>query len=266
MNYYNKSKKYSRMFYKATGYKNPMKKGKLSSTRITRQLPKLARDINILKSIINSEKKRLTLSNRDMNIGQLANATGSGHWLIDMTPNPSQGLGYQNKIGSSIKLHSTHFDFQFTGQTSTISAIKLKIEVIKVEGLPYSNVQDIMGKYILPNNFLTGGSIYDVSSARDPDYFKNFRVLKRRYITLPADQMTGDVPLRQVSMGLKYKNHHVRNNDNDPTLSQGQILILITADRGNAGSVLSTVGGAAITTPNTGVRFGYDITHYFYDN
>lgn len=266
MNYYNKSKKYSRMFYKATGYKNPFKKGKLSSSRITKQLPKLARDINMLKTIINSEKKRLTLSNRDMNFAQLANSTGSGHWLLDMTPNPSQGLGYQNKIGSSIKLHSTHFDFQFTGQVSTVSAIKIKIEVIQVVGQPFSNVQDIMGKYIMPNNFITGATIYDVSSARDPDYFKNFRVLKRKYVILPEDQMTGDVPLRQISMGLKYKNHHVRNNDNDPTLSQGQILLLITADRGNAGTITSTAQGAAIQAANTGVKFGYDITHYFYDN
>lgn len=230
------------------------------------RISNMVRDINTLKSMVNSEKKRITLTNRNMNMGQLANATGSGHWLLDITPNPTQGVGYQNKTGASIKLHATHIDFQFAGQASTVSGMKIKIEIIKVVGQPWSNVQDIMGKYILPNNFITGATVYDMSSARDPDYFRNYVVVSRRYVYLPADQMTGDVPLKQISMGIKYKNHHVRNNDNDPTLSQGQLLMLITADRGNAGATASTATGAAITAPNTGATFGYDITHYFYDN
>lgn len=230
------------------------------------KLATMARDINLLRSMVNSEKKRINLTNRNMNMGQVANATGSGHWLLDITPNPTQGTGFQNKTGSSIKLHSTHFDFQFAGQSSTISGMKIKIEIIKVVGQPWSNVQDIMGKYILPNNFITGATVYDMSSPRDPDYFRNYVVVARKYVYLPADQMTGDVPLKQISMGIKYKNHHVRNNDNDPTLSQGQLLMLITADRGNGGTVASTATGVAITAPNTGATFGYDITHYFYDN
>lgn len=264
MNYYNKSKKFSRKFYKATGYKNPFKKGRLSTSRITRQLPKLAADINILKSMINSEKKRITVANNNLGIGQVAN-NNSGHFLLDITPNPTQGSGFNQKTGSSIKLHATHFDFQFSGQTNTVSGIKIRIDIIKVIGQPFSTVSDILGKFVVPNSFLSG-SIYDINSNRDPDYFRNFRILKTKYVYLQPDQTTGDIVVKQCSLGLKYKNHHVRNNDNDPTLSQGQILLMIRADRGNSGGSVSTITGIPITQAATGATFAYEYTHYFYDN
>ena len=46
------TKKYARKFYKTTGLVNPVKKGRISTTR-------LAKDVSILKGIINSEKFRL---------------------------------------------------------------------------------------------------------------------------------------------------------------------------------------------------------------
>lgn len=240
-------------YFKGKGYGNP----KLST---------MARDINLLRSMVNSEKKRINISNRNLSVGQVSNATGSGHFLLDITPNPTQGTGYQNKTGSSIKLHSTHIDFQFSGQASTISGMRLKIEIVKVVGQPFSTMSDVMGKFILPNNFITGGTVYDMSSSRDPDYFRNYVVIARKFAYLPPDQLTGDVPLKQVSMGIKYKNHHVRNNDNDPTLSSGQIFMLITADRGNNGGSASTLTGIAVSAAATGATLAYDIAHYFYDN
>lgn len=240
-------------YFKGKGYSRP----KLST---------MVRDINTLKTMLNSEKKRIELNGRNLGVGQLANATGSGHYLLDITPNPSQGVGFNNKTGNSIKLHSSHFDFQFSGQANTASAIRLKIQVVKVIGQPFTTMSDVMGRFVLSNNFITGGTIYDINSNRDPDYFKNFRVLKTMYTTLPADQTGTDTPVKQVSMGIKYRNFHIRNNDNDPTLSMGQIFILITADRGNIGGTASTVTGAPVLGPATGATYAYNIVHYFYDN
>lgn len=260
------SRKLARKVYKATGYQNPMKKGKLSSSRVMKQIPRMLTDLSMLKAMVNAEKKRIITSSTNQLVAQVSGAAGSGHYIVDVTPNPTQGAGFNQKSGSSIKWHSSHYDFQVIGQASCVAGVTLKMEWVQVTGLPYSTLNDIFGKYILANQFISGGATYDINSNRDPDYFKNFKVLKKQYVTLRPDVITGDVPVKQLSLGLKLKNHHVRNNDNDPTLSMGQVFLLITANTGNWGSVASTLTGVSNATPLTGASFSYIRTDYFYDN
>lgn len=259
-------KRLGRRVYKATGYQNPMKKGVLSTSRITKQVPKMLSDISMLKGIINSEKKRIELTSTNQIVGQI-NGNSSGHFLADLTPNVQQGVGFNQKTGNSFKWVSSHLDFQFITQTAQNQPIKLKIEIVKVVGLPYTNVSDVLSKYIEPTSFIVGNSVYDIHSPRDPDYFKNFVVLKRKYVTIPVDQINNQIQFKRVSVGLKLKKHHVRTNNNDPTVSMGQVFMLITADSGNCNN--ATVGGftGVITNAiNTGVTFNSEWTHYFYDN
>jgi hypothetical protein len=199
------------------------------------------------------------------------NGNASGHWLIDITPTPSQGVGFENKTGNQFKLTGSHYDFQFEGQSNTTSGIKIKIEIIQVVGQPYSTVSDIMGRYITNTKFVrtSGGAVanvYDMNSDRDQDYFTNFRVLKRKFVYLKNDDLTGEVVVNRVKFGMKYKNFHVRTNDNDPNLSRGQILMLITADRGNISATPSTNTGIPVAGAFTGASFQYENIHYFVDN
>ena len=159
---------------------------------------------------------------------------------------------------------SAHYDFQFFGQTSNVSGMRIKMEWIQVIGQPFSAVTDILGKYIVTNTFLSG-SIYDINSNRNPDYFKNYRVVRRKYVKLEPDSISGEINFRQVSVGLKLS-LHIRSSLNDPTLSNGQLLLLITADRGNKGSTTSSITGIAEAAANTGANFNYTFTSYFVDN
>lgn len=241
-----------RRYFKGKGYSKP-------------NLGTMFSDIAVLKKMVNAEKKRLVTSSQGQTCAQVSVNT-SGHFIVDVTPNPTQGNGYNQKSGSSIKWNSSHYDFQITGQGSCLSGITLKMQWVKVVGLPYATLADIFGKFISPNPFITGGTIYDINSNRDPDYFKNFVVIKTQYVTLRPDSVTGDIPVKQISTGLKLKNHHVRNNDNDPTLSMGQIFLLITANTGNSGATNSTCVGMANNTALSGIGFQYIRTDYFYDN
>nr|UOF76869.1 capsid protein [Cressdnaviricota sp.] len=255
-----------RYVYKKTGYKNPMKKGVLSSSRILKQLPKLATDVLRLKSMVNAEKKRLEVNpTSTFNVAQV-NGNNSGHFLIDLTPNVSQGIGFNNKIGNSIKWHSSFLDMQFSTQNANISGQTLKIEIVKVVGQPFTTVSDVLGRYIEPTAFIGGGTIYDLHSPRDPDYFKNYVVLHRRYVKIPEDSISSQMQVKRIQIGLKLKNHHVRTNDNDPTLTMGQVFMIITADQGNFST--STASTLAVPTQavSTGVDIRYQFVHYFYDN
>lgn len=260
-------KKLGRKAYKATGYKNPYKKGKLQPSRVVSQLPKLARDVGSLMKMVNAEKKRIVqVSSSGQVVSQVFN-DNSAHYLVDITPNPSQGVTISSKTGNSIKLHSTNFDFQFTSQANAISGMLIKIQIVKVIGLNYTDINDVMNKFVNPNKFITGTPvIYDTSSDRDPDYFKNFQILRTVYCKLPDEQIANQVSMIRKRFGIKYKNHHIRTNDDTTSVSMGQIFMLITADRGNSGNTASTRGRIPITQANTGVGLEYANTHYYYDN
>ena len=75
-----------------------------------KQLPKVMKDVNIMKQMINSEKFRLETKVDGLGVAQL-NINASGHYIVDVTPVPAQGDGYNNRQGNSIRLHSTHYDF-----------------------------------------------------------------------------------------------------------------------------------------------------------
>ena len=109
-------KKYGRMAYKATGLVNPVKKGRVSLSRVIK-------DVGILKSMVNSEKFRLETKVDGLGVAQV-NVNASGHYIVDVTPVPPQGDGYNNRQGNSIKLHSSHYDFFFKSKVLTLARLK----------------------------------------------------------------------------------------------------------------------------------------------
>lgn len=231
------------------------------------KIGQMVKDISMIKGMLNTEKKRVTqTSGTDTFLLGQVNFNNSGHWLADITPNPQQGVGVENKTGNSIKVVGSHFDFQFWAQHAMISGQRIKIQVIQVLGQPFSTVTDILGKFITPTAFVTGGTIYDINSDRDQDYYKNFRVLLTKYAYLKPDDMSGETSVARVKFGMKY-NMHIRNNNNDPTLSSGQLIMLITADRGNCNSANNSgLGGVPVIPANTGSVFRFENVHYFVDN
>lgn len=258
-----------RVAYKATGYKNPMKKGKLSSSRVLKQLPKLMTDVSRLKGIINSEKFRVESQPMDgVNIGQV-NVNNSGHYLADWTPLPTQGDGYSNRQGNSIRWKSSHYSMLFQRQPNSVGSMTIQIELIKIIGEPYTSASNILGKYIEPNRWINTGTVYDVASDRKPEYFKQYRVLRKIVVKLPAVNYSGQTGAQQkiINFGVRLPNHHVKWNNNSNTLADGQVLCLIRCDTGNASQVTaSTLDQIQNTGISTGVSVSCNKLDYYYDN
>lgn len=256
------TRKYARRIYKATGLVNPIKKGRLSTTR-------LAKDVAMLKGIINSEKFRVETQSQNNLVGQV-NGNSSGHYIADFTPAPTQGDGYNNRQGQSIRWKSSHYSFYFTKQGSNVGSCRVKIELIQIIGEPYSTPSTaINNKYIEPNRWITGGTVYDIASDRKPEYFKNFRVLRTKYVNFPAPQYAGQAAVQQkiVNFGVKLPNHHVKWNLNSNTLSSGQVLCLVTMDTGNCSSTTtSTLLGVTNATTGSGLSMSWNKVDYYYDN
>jgi len=257
-----------RKVYKATGYKNPMKKGRVSSTRVVKQLPRLMKDVARLKGIINSEKFRIESQGSGIQLGQL-NGNASGHYLVDFTPLPSQGDGYNNRQGQSIRWKSSHYSFFFTRQGSNQSACKAEIQIIKVIGEPYTSPSNILGRFIEPDRWVTGATVYDTASDRKPEYFKQYRVLRTINVNFPAPQYAAATSNQQkiINFGLRLPNHHVKWNNNTNTLADGQVLCLIRMDTGNCSTVTaSTALNVTNAAVGTGLVMAWNKVDYYYDN
>lgn len=249
-------RKVGRKVYRATGLVNPVKKGKLSSAR-------LFKDVAMLKSMLNAEKKQISLQINTDNVAQ-TNGNGYGNVIRDITPIISQGVTGTTRTGLSVKIHSMCFKGQLIQQSSAQQAQKIKVEFFLNKGTYLSPSGLTSAIYDL--NSLNG--LYDINSSRALDTYKNWTCLARRYFTIGQDNQSGVTGFKDVIIPLKFKNWHVKYDDNNTnSVTNGQVIMIITADSGNGSSTTaSTNTYIPVTATNTGSNLNYYINYWYYDN
>lgn len=241
-------------YFKGKGYSKP-------------KLVQMAKDVMLLKKMVNAEKKRFVISSVSQAFGQV-NANANGYYALDITPTPSQGTTSITRNGNSIRLHSSYLQFQFAQQSSANQPIKGEILLFRVNGDNVSNVSTWLNSYFNANPFITGANIIDYNSTTNPDFYKTGTIIRRKKFTMAVDQISGQLMLTTVKVGMKYKSHHVRYQaDGNQVPSYGQIFMMIRVDSGNSSTTTaSTLGGIYVPQTNTGLQVSHNITHYFYDN
>lgn len=233
------------------------------------RISQVVKDVAMLKSLVNAEKKHFTQKSTGTNISAVGQVNGNanGTWSMDLTPNMSQGLTASQRLGDSVKLHSSYLRFQFQKQLNANQPIKLNISVYKVNGQPFTNIVTAYSTIFKPNDFISTPALYDYQSLRDTDYFKNFTLIRSKNVYMKESDFAGEPMIQDVSIPIRYKNHHIKWDNITNTPSQGQLVIVIRADNGNySGATVSTVSGIPITNINTAVNFGYVFEHFYYDN
>lgn len=247
-------------YFKGKGYSNP-------------KLVQMAKDVSMLKGMINSEKKNYPIVVQSQAVGQV-NINANGYYSADITPTPAQGTTSVTRNGNSIKLHSSFIKFQFSQMANTSNPIKLRIYIVLVKGIPSIIPTTFPTTMLEANPFVTGaGAIYDYNSSLNPDYFGTYKILRTKTLTLKADNAASFNSITNVSLPMKYfrgKGHHIRfASDGSQTIADGQLLMIVTADNGNvnAGTASTLSGqptnGQAVTT---GAYMDMNLNHYFYDN
>jgi len=139
---------------------------------ITKGVPQLAKDVLALQKLINVEKKVFELTNT-VNVGQVfANVNGIG--IIDVTPNPAEGITYTTRNGRSIKLTGGTMNMQFSEQSAQNIRCRVKIQLIQVIGNPFSSGATMLSELYDVNPLTT---IIDFNSDRNPNNFRQFKIL-----------------------------------------------------------------------------------------
>lgn len=237
----------------------------------------IAKDVSMLKGMINAEKKRITQSSSaQTQIGQYAwNGTvnSNAYFVLDVTPSPSQGTTLSTRNGASIKLSSSYLQFQFYQQSATQHPMKFRIYLIQVKG-GIQTPATVASQFLQPNKFIaleqSGTAIYDYNSERHPDYFNQYRVIRKKDVFLMPDATSSMVAIKNVKLPVRYgrgKGHHIRFQGDTGNLANGQLVCLIVADSGNAGGTAGGITTAApVSAANTGAILQYDFVHYYYDN
>lgn len=264
MSYYSTFRKYARRAQRAVKKRYVKKGGKLNEKRIIK-------DVKFLKSVLNSEKKRYTINNSSATpLGQVSGNINGG-LALDITPLPQQGTGFSTRNGSSIKLHSSYLQFQFYHQAQTVAPIRVKIYIFEIKGATQAPITNVSSSFLSVNPFIYAGNspavaIYDYNSARNPDFMKQYRLIKVKTATVPADTLSTQPMIKDVKIGLKYKNLHTRFSADSQTVTSGQLCCLIVTDCGNSGTTASSVALIPATGATTGLSVNYNFVHYFYDN
>lgn len=226
----------------------------------------LVSDVAKAAIMLNAEKKRfLNTSATPVPVGQV-NINSSGNIVQDITPVMVQGVTYNTRNGASIKLTSAFFRFQFYQQGSRSSAMRIKMYFIRVKGSPQTTTE-VQSQFLQTNPFVSG-SIYDLNSNRNPDFFNQYEVLRTKSIYLKDDNTTNDIVIKDIKVGMKFgKGHHVRFDKDSNTVTQGQLILYIVADSGNISTTTgSTISNIPISGISTGALFNFNHTFYYYDN
>lgn len=222
------------------------------------------RDVALIKKVINSEKKLYRASAGPAVVGQVSGNSNAGLYL-DLTPIPSQGTTRSTRNGASVKLCSQYFRFQITQQSATVSPIRLRFQLFQNVGSQNNiNVGVASGELHQSNPF---NGLIDYNSNRNPDYLRDWKLLREKKITLPTDPLASTLMIKELAFGMKYKSYHIRFNGDTNTPLQGQMIMVITADNGNCSTTTaSTTANIPITIINSGATVAYSVDSYFYDN
>lgn len=259
-------KKYAKKQAKRAGRflnKRYMPKGKINVRQI-------AKDVAVVKSLINVEKKRNEWANAVGSytyLGQV-NGNSSGAQIIDITPVVSVGTSNQQRTGNSIKLTSFYHRFQIGQMGANTKQGKIIIEYWKVKGQNVPVSTATLEKLFNDNVFMNNTGYYiDLHCSRNPDYFGDFIPLAKKVVYMRSDNTSNDIVSQCFAISKKF-NHHIRYDMSTGTVISGQILMTIRCDVGNRStSVAYTDTGlvqeAAI---NSGYTLQANYTNYYVDN
>lgn len=228
---------------------------------ISKGMPQMAKDIMRLKTLLNVEKKQK--EDFFSSICGQVNVNNTGSSVTDITPIFTEGVGYTQRTGRSIKLTGATLHWQFQEQNAQLVRNKMTIYIVRVIGNPFTSASTFIAEFFDKNPLST---VVDYYSDRNPQNFKQFKILSKRNVTMYADQQTTTGRVVSCKMRLKLS-HHVKYNDDLNTVVDGQIYAVVVCENGNCNvATASTLTEIPITAANTGLQVRMYQRFYAVDN
>lgn len=245
-----------------------------TSAQIATDVAKLSASVAYLGSRLNVEKK---YKDRDIISGHFGqvNNDANGIYMIDVTPDISQGTGGATRIGNSLKLTGLSMPIQFDGMAKTVSARKIRVMLFSVRSADNGvNATECINDYFDVNPI---NGIIDMNSPRAYRKHTNdgVKLIRSKTYTLPkvpaVDFAEDDSVNEEEKSSFMAKfnvklNDVLRYNANGDTLPDGQrYFMFFLADKGNVGSAYSNLD-VPVKSTLSGVGFKLAQRAWWVDN
>lgn len=271
MPFYSKVRKYAKKAVKAAGKRYKMSYGRRGLRMSKSSLSRIDKDVQMIKSRLNVEKKLKVGLVQTGTVGQ-ADQNIAGYITHDLTPLWTQGVGESDRVGNSLKLTGFHMKIQLKGQELTGTKRRLKIMLIKTTRPGTVTLNDIVDD-MFDINPLTG--FVDYHSDRDySDNQKTEKVVRTVYMTLGnkpySDSFGGGEPFPMIGdKTIPLKLDDVLRFENNLTSAPNDVryFVVILCDTGNKSiSSGSTNSGVMIQPARTGVEYQFHHKFWYVDN
>lgn len=256
MSFLRKAKKYAKKATKAAGKRYQMSYGRKGLKMSKSSVSRIAKDVEMIKSRLNVEKKFHDGSLTTGSVAQ-ANINSSGYYTSTLTPLLTLGTSENERVGGSIKLTGLHVQMQLKTQINTYTKRRYKVMIISSTDSSVTNVINDM----FDINPLTG--FIDYFSNRN--YTNNpraHRLIRQVYITTGDRQVLNNQSIvaqgTDKQFGVKMQ-QLTRFEGNSPNPKDIHYFLVIFCDGGNLSTTNSTNSGVMTTDALTGA----DVQHHF---
>jgi len=214
------------------------------SSRGGLKVSRIAKDVAILKTMVNAEKEiytGLTLTAQNVDL-----TTPYFQPII----NVAEGTGHGQRDGESIKLHGFRWNSRFSQQASVTNPLYCKMWMIKYIGP--RGATPAISTFLKPD--FDGN--YSTMSERNEDHYKSYVVLSTSgLVKIPCDSVSGQSQFTlRKKFGKFTRDAHQRYSGTlATTLLTNQMYVLIVTSGGD-------------TATSTGAKIDSQLLISFYDN
>ena len=248
-------------------------KGRYYRVGAVKGLQNLAKDVEMIKSRLNVEKKH---KDADINTGTMGqvyeNADGVYHQ--DVTPSISQGTDQDQRIGNSLKLTGLTIPIQFTQQINTLGDRKVRITLLRVRSADEGVTLGEAFSQVWDTNPLTGVRDYDAPRAYRNSKSDGISVIRQMTCFVKGPHLeTGDTgSIGNREMNVKNIRFSVKLQDILRYEQAGhsspdgvRYYLVIQADAGNHSGTNSTLD-IPITDNSSGLQVRVATRAWWVDN
>ena len=237
-------------------------------------LQNLAKDVEMIKSRLNVEKKYKDVDVSTFTVGQV-NANADGIVVFDVTPSISQGTDSDERVGNSLKLTGISMPIQFAQQVKTLGDRKVKLTLIKVVSADNGVSKDATPSYVWDVNPLTGLRDYNAPRAYRSKKNDGISIIRQMTCSVKGPHLeTGDDgAISNREMNVKDLKFNVKLQDVLRYAASGDALpdgvryyLTVQCDCGNRSGSDTTSVDVPITDNSSGLQIRVAQRNWWVDN
>lgn len=263
MGIYKQAKKYTKRATKAIGKRYGISYGRRGVRMQKGSLDKVVKDVQMIKSRLNVEKKWIQGDVSNGTVGQAENAF-AGYYISTLTPLVPLGTGENERNGNSIKMTGLTIQLQMLAQYNRWSSARLKACIVSsTEPSPVNVINDLWDP-----NPLTGFVDY-FSNLNYSNQKRAHKIERTVYFYLGrSETLTNSASVKATnSLRINHKFDRItrfEGTDNFP--KDMHYFLIIFCDNGNKGPITSGNPGVMQPGDNTGIEIQEYFRWYYVDN